>query len=1096
MCAWCRRVPSGRRGGRRTRRRGRRRRRRGSRRRVGRWRCRGRRPSRGSRGRSRGGRRCVEEEAVPGGVAAQHARGAMVRRGRRGRRSGPAGCPSGVGQDVDVEVGALAAAAGVTCWWSRKYWQIWVRASARRRDERAVPCRGSRRRAGRRRARRCRRCRGARAGRRRRRGSWRGAGSLSTCVVGGRRRLRRRPGRCQSCMARAVSSTVRGSSSGTSSVSCWAKRPRWRGGMWARTTSSCPPESRPASTEVAEGGELGEAGAGGDDPGGAGGDRRASWRSQVRAVTAPWASWAPAASKAVTPRAILASSTSRAASTARRSSSAVDVEVEPLDRFHQRSDRSQQGTQRSEQTYAQCKRSGNVFPRFSSSTDSVATTRLGSAGHGCHGGTAAPPDHAGDVAGRARRRARWSRRRCSPTGSSTCRRPSRCTSRPTASSPGATTCCCSSSTPSRLDRRGAVGAGRARPTPSRCASRTSTGRCRSAAVTSVVPVPARAPTAPSAPPGVPGAGRPRRPGPWPSTGAWRMRRAAVVVPVTGGVAALDPRVPALLRAQLPLGRRRRRRRRRGWPTPSAVLGRLRPPPGRARPPAAGRCPRVGGRGGAAHGARPRRRRPGARTGVPSWPSVTSEVMAGPVAPDVAARRSPASATTRSTTSSAGRRSPTPTCGSSTSPCSATTACPVAGSPAAHRRGDRGGRGGDDRTRGPGPGARHRRASATPSAGPGPPAATSCACSPSPTTGPATGTPASASSTSAPGGWPTRRRSVVTAALRGATLRRIVGADDAVDDPDVTAGYAVDWTGRWRGATPRRRAARRRPTRSPRSSPSCRGARRRRSCRRAATPASSAAACRWPARSCCRCARLDAHHRRRRRRRPADRRRRRHDRRRAGRRRRGRAGPTASTSAARDSATVGGTRRHQRRRARACSATATPGPSSLGVEAVLGDGVGRVATSAGSLKDNTGYHLPSLLCGSEGTLGVVTAARLRLVPRYEQRVVALVGVGVDGRGRGPRRAACAATVADVDAIEFLTAACRQLVGLPPPLGAGSTPVYVLVECAGHDDPTAGAGRRRRRPAGRRRRPGRARPAGRAVALPRGDHRGGQRASARR
>ena len=45
-----------------------------------------------------------------------------------------------------------------------------------------------------------------------------------------------------------------------------------------------------------------------------------------------------------------------------------------------------------------------------------------------------------------------------------------------------------------------------------------------------------------------------------------------------------------------------------------------------------------------------------------------------------------------------------------------------------------------------------------------------------------------------------------------------------------------------------------------------------------------------------------------------------------------------------------------------------------------------------------------------------------------------------------------TVADVDAMEFLTSACRQLVGLPLPLGEEHA-IYVLVECAGHHDPTA-------------------------------------------
>ncbi len=61
---------------------------------------------------------------------------------------------------------------------------------------------------------------------------------------------------------------------------------------------------------------------------------------------------------------------------------------------------------------------------------------------------------------------------------------------------------------------------------------------------------------------------------------------------------------------------------------------------------------------------------------------------------------------------------------------------------------------------------------------------------------------------------------------------------------------------------------------------------------------------------------------------------------------------------------------------------------IGIEAVLGDG-SVVSHLGGLVRDNTGYHLPSLLCGSEGTLGVVTAARLRLVPPARERVVALV-----------------------------------------------------------------------------------------------------------
>jgi len=122
---------------------------------------------------------------------------------------------------------------------------------------------------------------------------------------------------------------------------------------------------------------------------------------------------------------------------------------------------------------------------------------------------------------------------------------------------------------------------------------------------------------------------------------------------------------------------------------------------------------------------------------------------------------------------------------------------------------------------------------------------------------------------------------------------------------------------------------------------------------------------------------------------------------------------------------------------------------LGVEAVLADG-SVVSHLGGLLKDNTGYHLPSLLCGSEGTLAVVTAARLRLVPRHDERVTALLGVSSIGDAialaADLRRA-----IADLDAVEFLTRECQELVGAPLPL-PDAHPVYVLVECAGSEDPT--------------------------------------------
>lgn len=62
----------------------------------------------------------------------------------------------------------------------------------------------------------------------------------------------------------------------------------------------------------------------------------------------------------------------------------------------------------------------------------------------------------------------------------------------------------------------------------------------------------------------------------------------------------------------------------------------------------------------------------------------------------------------------------------------------------------------------------------------------------------------------------------------------------------------------------------------------------------------------------------------------------------------------------------------------------------GIEAVLPDG--SIFDGLAALKkDNRGYDLKHLLCGAEGTLGIVTAARLRLVPAIAVRTTAWIGV---------------------------------------------------------------------------------------------------------
>jgi FAD/FMN-containing dehydrogenase len=63
---------------------------------------------------------------------------------------------------------------------------------------------------------------------------------------------------------------------------------------------------------------------------------------------------------------------------------------------------------------------------------------------------------------------------------------------------------------------------------------------------------------------------------------------------------------------------------------------------------------------------------------------------------------------------------------------------------------------------------------------------------------------------------------------------------------------------------------------------------------------------------------------------------------------------------------------------------------LGLEVVLADG--RVLSALKSLrKDNTGYDVKSLFIGAEGTLGIITAASLKLFPIPSDTATALVGI---------------------------------------------------------------------------------------------------------
>jgi FAD/FMN-containing dehydrogenase len=156
-------------------------------------------------------------------------------------------------------------------------------------------------------------------------------------------------------------------------------------------------------------------------------------------------------------------------------------------------------------------------------------------------------------------------------------------------------------------------------------------------------------------------------------------------------------------------------------------------------------------------------------------------------------------------------------------------------------------------------------------------------------------------------------------------------------------------------------------------------------------------------------------------------------------------------AARDSATVGGSVATDAGGLRFIRHGSTR-RQVLGVEAVLGTGTA-VRHLPAVEKDNTGYRLASLLCGSEGTLGVVTAARLRLVPPRGPVATALVAFD---RLEGALDAAALLrrSVRGIEALEFVTGDGLELVvttlSLAPPF-PNPVPAALLVEVTSDADP---------------------------------------------
>jgi FAD/FMN-containing dehydrogenase len=132
---------------------------------------------------------------------------------------------------------------------------------------------------------------------------------------------------------------------------------------------------------------------------------------------------------------------------------------------------------------------------------------------------------------------------------------------------------------------------------------------------------------------------------------------------------------------------------------------------------------------------------------------------------------------------------------------------------------------------------------------------------------------------------------------------------------------------------------------------------------------------------------------------------------------------------------------------------------LGLEVVTPDG--RLFHGLKRLrKDNTGYDLKQLFIGAEGTLGVITAASLKLYPRMRSRATAVVGLDDPAKAVSLLHLARAESGGGVDAFELMGRlgidfTLKNVPGTRDFL-QGRHPWYVLIELTSGEEGAAESG----------------------------------------